>query len=93
MGVLLDSEDVFRVLCSKCEVSIGAGMTKEECRDGCHIRNALNIVKPLYLKASDFTCMRHGNWTMCDGHLTCSYCGKESVDQYEFCPHCGARMN
>ena len=43
--------------------------------------------------AADAKPVVHGHWT--DGRLvyTCSVCGMGSVNDYRYCPHCGATMD
>lgn len=36
--------------------------------------------------------VRHGKWVIEDGHVCCSECGEISKE-YNYCPHCGARMD
>ena len=36
--------------------------------------------------------VRHGRWIDKNGVWYCSGCNKQSIDDYNFCPHCGMDM-
>ena len=41
--------------------------------------------------------MKHGHWedfsAICDGAVCCSNCHIGTIKTYDFCPHCGAKMD
>ena len=45
------------------------------------------------LKASGTKSVKRGRWiAQLNGHVLCSYCGKEQAFSSDFCKHCGADM-
>lgn len=37
--------------------------------------------------------MEHGKWIDCSNGWMCSSCGEDSIKEYPYCPHCGAKMD
>ena len=70
--------------------------------DDVHIAGAMNAIDEI--PAADVAPVRHGhwieqeNWAPDDYYYTCSACGEDynTIDgtpDYNFCPHCGAKMD
>lgn len=66
---------------------------------GCNANRDLYIEKAFAaLPAVDAVEVRHGQWRFDDFDgdgldYTCSRCGLCSVEAYDYCPNCGARMD
>ena len=71
----------------------------------CELFNKLATVQTLGeayaviqgMKTVDAVPVRHGRWaddTGIEGAWNyCSVCGEQSIDLYDYCPNCGARMD
>ena len=87
MGKLIDEQTAYDVLTDYYHHSTDT--------QHAALKEALEMVPTV-----DAVPVRHGRWTMVEGELAfwdmCSACGRKIVHRtpyYDFCPHCGARMD
>lgn len=75
--------------------------------DSQEIGNEINELKAVIdiieedIPAADVEPVNHGEWQEITTHNGCTYdydcvcsiCGKSGIPSYDFCPHCGAKMD
>lgn len=66
------------------------------------IRGANKVIDRIKVASTaDVEPVRHGEWQEITTHNGCTYdydcvcsiCGKSGIPSYDFCPHCGAKMD
>ena len=50
-------------------------------------------VKSLIERLPSYGTVRHGHWEDSSNGWMCSECFKETYRDYQYCPHCGAKMD
>ena len=89
IGEYISRDEALRALhqyCTDCAISCDGVM----CR-ACDHANAMDIISDM--PAADVQPIRRGRWiAQLNGHVICSYCGKEQAFSSDFCKHCGADM-
>ena len=67
----------------------------EDMRDNAVTAGTLEAVAQILdgLPAADVQEVRHGRWADNVWVFTCSECGNDAGERWDYCPHCGAKMD
>lgn len=53
----------------------------------------IDSVRSMLKKAADAQPLKHGRWKDGEKSQVCTICGGWGLDSFDYCPHCGARMD
>ena len=75
---------------------IERGALLAEAEYDANFRLVIPAEKVRKLPAADVVEVKHGRWRQCSRNWnfwrSCNLCGKNVVEEYRYCPNCGARM-
>lgn len=95
MAEYIEREDLINKICNeKCNSEYG------RCQKGLHDDKIFLCVCDfiMWQPAADVTPVRHGRWRFCGSDkwndaYECSECGNIAMDDSNYCPNCGAKMD
>ena len=81
-----------------CKINEAISINEQGKKEGSLASYCLRRVAEALEKAptADVKEVRHGEWrdtTAYCGAFTCSICKEMCVNKYNYCPHCGAKMD
>jgi len=69
------------------------GWTMQRTYQSSPTEMTCEMKKPTDLPSADVVEVRHGRWEYNVFFWTCSKCGNDASADWDYCPHCGARMD